>query len=184
MKQLDLEKIKVRLSRIPREFNGKVAQVGFPAGLAYEDGTSVAYVAAIQEMGAPEVSIPARPYFKPAVQHHSKEWSDVMAGLVANVGAGGASADDVLDIVGRAAVADVQAEIAAVTSPPLSLITVMLRKWRKDGKKISGKTVGEAAAAVDAGEDSGGDDKPLNDSGLLIASVRNAVNKQGGEFKV
>ena len=160
-----------------------VAQVGVPSGLAYEGGTSVAYVAAIQEMGAPEVSIPARPFFKPAIAHHSDEWAGVMKGLVPKVGSGQSEAFDVLDAVGRVAVADIQQEIANVNSPALSPITVMLRKWRKDGMTITGKTVGEAAAAVAAGDDPGSDDKPLNDTGLLLASIRNAVNTKGGEFK-
>ena len=183
MKQIDLSKIQARLERIPKEFEGKVAQVGVPAGLAYENGTSVAYVAAIQEMGAPDVSIPARPFFKPAIAQHSDEWSSIMKGMVPKVGSGAATAEDVLDAVGITAVADIQSEIASVDSPALSPITVMLRKWRKNGQTITGKTVGEAAAAVADGEDPGGDDKPLNDSGLLIASIRNAVNTPGGEFK-
>ncbi len=183
MKQIDLGKINARLSRIPDEFKGKVAQVGIPAGLAYEDGTSVAYVAAIQEMGAPDVKIPERPFFKPAIAQHSDEWSAIMRGMVPKVGAGEITADEVLDAVGITAVADIQQAIADVDSPTLSPITVMLRKWRKDGRTITGKTVGEAAAAVDKGEDPGGDDKPLNDTGLLIASVRNAVGAPGAEFK-
>jgi len=181
-KQINLGKIVARLERIPKEFKGMVAQVGIPSGLAYEDGTSVAYVAAIQEFGAPEVSIPARPFIKPAVAQHSEEWSGILKGLVPRVGAGQASAFDALDAVGRAAVADIQQEISALDSPALSPVTVLLRKWRKGGMKITGKTVGEAAAAIKAGEDPGGDDKPLNDTGLLLASVRNAVNKPGSEF--
>ena len=77
-----------------------------------------------------------------------------------------------------------QQAIAEVYAPPLSPITVLLRKWKKDGRTITGKTVGEAAAAIKAGEDPGGDDKPLNATGLLIASMHNAVNATGAEFSV
>ena len=183
MTQFNLSKITARLERIPEQFNNKVAQVGVPSGLQYEDGTSVAYVAAIQEMGAPEVSIPARPFFKPAVAQHSDKWCGILRSLAPKVGTGGTTAEDVLDAVGLAAVADIQQEIASVSSPALSPVTVMLRKWRKDGQTITGRTVGEAAAAIAGGEDPGGDNKPLNDTGLLIASIRNAVNAPGSEFK-
>lgn len=183
---LNLSKVTARLEKIPKEFDGKIAQVGFPAGVAYEGGTSVAYVAAIQEFGAPEVKIPPRPFFRPAIKQNSDEWAKTLARMVPAVGEGQATADDVLQAVGMQASADIQSQIAQVTSPALSPITVLLRKWRKDGRKITGKTVGEAAAEIakgDAGEDPGGDNKPLNDSGLLIASVRNAVASPGSEFK-
>ena len=68
MKQLNLDKIKATLERIPEEFEGMVAQVGFPSGINYEDGTSVAYVAAIQEFGAPAVNNPPRPFMQPTVK--------------------------------------------------------------------------------------------------------------------
>jgi hypothetical protein len=183
VKQLDLSKIKERLERIPDQFEGQVAQVGIPAGLNYENGTAVAYVAAIQEFGAPEVKIPARPVIRPTMQEHSGEWAQFLRRMVPRVGEGTLSAFDVLDGVGRIAVADMQAQLASVNSPPLSPITVLLRKWRKEGRTITGKTVGEAAAAIAEGVDPGNDNKPLNDSGLLMQSFRNAVNKEGGEFR-
>lgn len=180
--QLDLSKIRMRLERIPEQFTGQVAQIGVPAGLAYEDGTSIAYVAAIQEFGAPEVKIPPRPFIMPTVAQQKDAWVDVMAHMVPKVGDGSATAFDVLDGVGRIAATDIQVQIAGISSPALSPVTVLLRKWRKGGKTITGKTVGQAAAAIAAGVDPGSDNKPLNDTGLLIASIRNAVNKEGAEF--
>lgn len=180
----NLDKINARLSNVPRQFEGKVAQFGFPKGAEYEDGTSVAYVAAIQNYGAPEVGIPPRPFMEPTVKDHQAEWVKLLAAGVKKVGDGGLTAFDVLDGVGRMAVADIQEEIAHISEPALSQVTVLLRKWRKEGRTITGKTVGEAAAAIAAGVDPGSDNKPLNDSGLMIASVRNAVNKDGGEFSV
>ena len=184
MKSLNLDKIRARLDRIPREFDKQVAQIGIPQGPQYEDGTPVAYVAAIQEFGAPAVGIPPRPYFRPTIADKKSEWVGVLKQMVPKVINGNATAFDVLDAVGRVAVADIQVAIAGVNSPALSPITVLLRKWKKDGRKITGATVGEAAAAIAAGVDPGSDDKPLNASGLLIASVRNAVNKPGAEFSV
>ena len=68
MKQFNLDKIKATLDRVPEEFDGMVAQVGFPSGINYEDGTNVAYVATIQEFGAPEANIPPRPFMRPTVK--------------------------------------------------------------------------------------------------------------------
>lgn len=184
MSQFNLDKVSKTLQRVPDEFRGKVAQVGFPQGISYEDGPNVAYVAAIQEFGAPEVSIPARPFMRPTVQEHRDEWVQTMGNLVPQVVSGRLTAHDVLDAVGIQAATEMQAQIAKTNSPALSPITVMLRKWRKDGRTITGKTVGEAAAAVKAGEDPGDDNKPLDDTGLMLASIRHAVNDAGGEFSV
>lgn len=182
MKQLNLDKIKATLERVPEEFDGMVAQIGFPSGINYEDGTPVAYVATIQEFGAPEVRIPPRPFMRPTVKAKKKEWSKIIAQGVPRVVLGKMSAFDVLDLVGIKASADIQTTIAGVYSPPLSPITVLLRKWKKEGRKITGRTVGEASRAIGNGVDPGSDNKPLNASGLMVASVRNAVAKTGSDF--
>lgn len=182
MTQLNLDKIKATLERVPDEFEGMVAQVGFPSGINYEEGTPVAYVATIQEFGAPEVSIPPRPFMRPTVKAKKSEWTKIIAKKIPQVVIGKLSAFDVLDLVGIKAASDIQSTIAAIDSPALSPITVLLRKWKKEGRKISGRTVGEAARAIDNGVDPGSDNKPLNATGLMIASVQNAVNKTGSDF--
>lgn len=50
-KSFDLGKIARALDDRAKLFEGRVAKVGIPAGKRYEDGTSIAYVAAIQEFG-------------------------------------------------------------------------------------------------------------------------------------
>ncbi|MDE1905345.1 MAG: hypothetical protein KGH75_02690 [Rhodospirillales bacterium] len=178
----DLSRINARLERIPRGFEGKVSQIGIPKGFAYEDGTPVAYVAAIQEFGAPEVGIPPRSFFRPAVKAKAGNWSALLRGLVKRVGEGQMTATEALDAVGVVAATDIQTEIAMTYSPALSPVTVLLRKWRKAGRKITGRTVGEAAAAIAAGVDPGSDNKPLNDTGLLIASITSRVGNGSEGF--
>lgn len=51
MKELSFDKIKARLDAIPEGFANRVAKVGWFPSAKYEDGTPVAYVAAIQEYG-------------------------------------------------------------------------------------------------------------------------------------
>ena len=154
MAQLNLEKIKATLERVPDEFDGMVAQVGFPSGINYEDGTSVAYVATIQEFWAPEVRIPPRPFMRPTVAAHKREWSKLIAKGIPQVVIGKMTAFDVLDLVGIKAAADIQTTIASIYSPPNSPATI--------------KRKGSA--------------KPLVDTGLMVASVQNAVNKTDSEF--
>ena len=177
----DLEKIRAKLEAIPAGYENKVARVGFFPNAVYEDGTNVAYVAAIQEFGAPEVSIPARPFMRPTIEQHKADWSEQMAaGLRASV-KGNANADQVLFAVGALAASDVQQTIETSSYEGLSPVTILLRKWRREGRHITGKTVGEAAAAIydamERGEDilDGTNADPLRDTGLMIASVRNDV---------
>ncbi len=180
---MNLDKITKALDRLPDQFKDRVAQFGVPQGLEYEDGTSVAYVAAIQEFGAPEAKIPPRPFLRPSIAQDKDKWVKILEAQIPKVQAGQITADQALLGVGAVAVGDIQAMIASINSPPLSPITVLLRKWRKQGKTISGKTVGEAAQAIAAGVDPGSDNKPLNDTGYLMSSIRNAVNDKDGEFK-
>lgn len=154
MKQLNLEKIKATLERVPEEFNGLVAQIGFPSGKNYPDGTGVAYVAAIQEFGAPAVNIPPRPFMQPTVAAKKDDWANTIAKTIPRVVEGKMTAYDVLDLVGIQASADIQETISKVSSPPLKPATIQRK----------------------------GSAKPLIDTGLMVASVRNAVNKEGSEF--
>lgn len=164
-----------KLKAISKELSGKLAEAGFRSESHYEDGTPVAYVAAIQEFGDPSHKIPPRPFFRSAISEHKEEWSQTLAGLARKAIRGEIDGNDAFDGVGILMATDIQAQIAKTDSPALSPITVLLRKWRKEGRVITGATVGEAARAIAAGVDPGGDNKPLNDSGLMISSVTHAV---------
>lgn len=158
------------------DFDGLEAKIGWFPSASYEDGTPVAQVALTNEYGAPAAGIPARPFFRPTIDEKRAEWSQSVAKGAKAVVAGRMSATQVLDAVGQKAAGDVRLAISQVRSPALSPVTLMLRKWRKEGRKITGKTVGEAAAAVAAGESNGGvSDQPLNDTGLMISTLTAVV---------
>lgn len=178
----DTSRLNEKLGRLPKQFADKQAKIGWPAGKAYPDGTPVAYIAAIQNFGVPDKSIPPRPMLKPAVAEHQSRWTRIMQEFIRRVAQGDMDGFDAMENVGRVAAMDLQATIAKIDDPELSPITVLLRKWRKAGRTITGKTVGEAAAAIDAGESPGSDNKPLNDTGYLIASVAHGVGKDDGNF--
>jgi hypothetical protein len=154
LKSLNLEKIKATFDRVPDEFENMVAQIGFPSGANYEDGTPVATVAAIQEFGAPAVKIPARPFMQPTVRQKKDEWVKIVAEYLPQVALGKTTAFYVLDLVGRVAAADIKVTISNVYSPPNSPATIKRK----------------------------GSSKPLIDTGLMLATVQNAVNKADSEF--
>lgn len=66
------------INRLLRAARSKVEIGWFPAE-KYEDGTSVAQVAAIHEYGAPAANIPARPMLGPIADQHRSEYQRIAA---------------------------------------------------------------------------------------------------------
>ena len=157
---------------------GGELRVGFLEGSTDSDGTSMPMIAAIQEFGAPGKSIPARPFMKPTVDKHSDEWGEVIGDeLVKNEYDGYLT----LKSMGELIADEIVVSITEVTGPPLSPITLMLRKMKsKDqGLVVGGKVVAEAAARVAAGESTAGvSTKPLVDRGEMERAVGWEVNSK------
>ena len=160
-----LAEIAARLGR------GGALKVGFLEGATYPDGTSVAMVAAIQNFGAPSRGIPPRPFFSNMVKEKSPGWPAQLAQILE------ATQMDLpasLALMGEGIAGQLRDAIIATSAPPLSPVTLMLRKMRSEdqGLVVTGRTVGEAAARVRAGEGVGDvSTKPLVDSGHMLASV-------------
>lgn len=150
-------------------------RVGFLQTATYPNGQSVAEVAAWQEFGTK--SIPARPFFREMIRTKSASWGDTAAGLLK-----GHNYDvvKVLGLMGMGIRSQLQASIVAVLAPPLSAVTLMLRKMRAEDPhlNVTGATVAEAAGRVAAGESTSGvSTKPLVYSGHLLNSVDYEVTK-------
>ena len=76
--------------------------------------------------------------------------------------------------VGAEITGELQQSIVDMNAPPLSAVTLMLRKMKAEDPDlvVTGRTVGEAAARVAAGEVATGvSTKPLVESGNLLNSV-------------
>ncbi|KAA1013025.1 hypothetical protein FVF58_09550 [Paraburkholderia panacisoli] len=180
--RLNLDKINERLQPLKE----KVIQAGILGG-QYEDGTNIAYVAAIQEYGAPAAKIPPRPFLSTAAADNQKDWTKHLGEGIAAVAAGQLTAEDLMEAVGSLMAADIQKKISEINAPALSPITIMLRGMRSHDRnlKVTGKTVGEAAQRVAEGlTDYGATTKPLvpaeaeGGTGLLLKSIsHNAVDK-------
>jgi hypothetical protein len=82
-----------------------------------------------------------------------------------------------LELVGEGIKGQLQQSIVDTTQPPLSPITLMLRKmFGNHPEEIAGKDVGEAARRVAAGESYGGvSTKPLDWTGHMLNSVGSEV---------
>lgn len=159
-----------------KELENFQGRVGWGEDSKYPDGTPVAYVAAIQELGYGP--IPPRPFMRPAETKNQNEWQAVAGFAAAQILDGKMTGADGMRLITTRAEDDVSDAISDVSSPPLSPITMVLRKWRREGRKITGATVGEAAARLAAGEKidvSGVSAKPLNDTGRMLATLTSVV---------
>ena len=158
-----------------------VAKVGFFESAKYPDGTPIAYVAAIQEYGVESQSIPARPFFRPTIDENRAKWQQDFSKLVKRVSNGKMEAKQAYDAMGLLASGAVSKTIATITAPPLSKITLLARKYRLAGGKVTGKTIGMFAAQIKKNPDidvSGVSAKPLNDTGMLLAHLTHTVEKK------
>lgn len=181
-----LQKIGAQLAKTP------LVRVGFLEGSVNSQGISIPMIAAIQEFGAPRAKIPPRPFFRTMIAKHKAEWGPEFAALMKamrpnvlkRVFTGWSAEKDqikALHLMGQRMAEELQQSIRDLHAPPLSPVTLMLRwmRWKKPALKVTGKTVGEAAARVAAGKSSAGVSiKPLIDRGDLIKAVAFEVSKK------
>lgn len=167
------------LKSVAKGFEGLEAQAGWFPEAKYDDGTPVAYVMNIHEYGAPAVGIPPRPFFRQAISSYQATWNKNLRDGVKAAISGKVSPENVLTAVGLQAAGDIKMELVGVSSPPLSKVTLLLRKWKKEGRVINRSVVQEARHAIANGADySGVPTDPLNDTGYAIATLTSIVVKK------
>lgn len=141
-----------------KNLQGKIGKVGWFEKSKYEDGTPVAYVAAIQEYGSPINNIPPRPTMRPTITAKQNEWRKIAETGAKRVLAGTATAGDVMEGIGLAAAGDVRKAISVLTEPPLSERTIENRRRKRADKKTIGSLT-----------------KPLIDTGIMLGTLTNTV---------
>lgn len=165
-------KLDAALERLARKLErGGTLKVGFLEGATYPDGTPVAMVAAIQNFGAPARGIPPRPFFTNMIAEKSERWASALAAMLKR---NDWDLDKTLNQMGAGIKGQLQQAIVDTNAPPLSAITLMLRKMRYENPdlEVTGATVGEAARRVAAGESyADAPTKPLVDSSHMLNSV-------------
>lgn len=156
-----------------KDIERRELKVGWFEAAKYESGTPVAYVASIQEFGVPERSIPARPFMRPTYIAQINKWRALLDSLIGAALEGKTTITGIFDIVGKKIVADIRATIESITSPPLSPITLGARKYRREGKEVTGATIGEIAQLLkeDKLDISGVPAKPLDDTHFMITTL-------------
>lgn len=177
-----------QLEALIKGMGDKQGKVGWFSESKYENGTPVAYVAAIQEFGSPQNSIPPRSFMRTTIMEKRRSWAGIIGKFSKAVLSGAMSGDLALEQFVQVAKGDVQKKIASITDPALSPITLALRKVKMGqvpgfGREVTGRTVGIVAAMlkenlIDIG---GVPDKPLIEpasipgGGTLYTSIDSKV---------
>lgn len=173
------KKLEAHLKRLSQQIDKATkVKVGFLSDATYSDGTPVAMVAAIQNFGAPARGIPPRPFFSNMVADKSPEWGPALGRLLRDNDLDAAAA---LDQVGQGIAGQLRESIVNTNTPPLSPVTLMLRKMRTEnpGLVVTAATVGEAARRVAEGDSFGGvSSKPLVDIGPEGGHMLQSVDYQ------
>lgn len=163
--------------------DGVESKVGWFESAKYEDGTPVAGVAYVQEFGSTKRSIPPRPFFRSTADEKRGDWAKTAENISRAVVRGKIPAEKVGEAVALAAEGHVRATITKITQPALSPITIELRRRRRAGETVTGKTVGDAAKASKSAffqGASGSEAKPLVDTGYMLATL---TSEYGGKDK-
>lgn len=130
-------------------------EVGFFDTDKYPDGTSVAYVAAINEYGYVKGGIPSRPFFRTAIADNVAKMKNVSRKLVLQVAEGKIDPRQAMDQLGLYFAGKVSDSIRDGDWAPLEASTLAARQSRK-------RTPGVA-------------EKPLIDTARMLQSVKHSV---------
>lgn len=162
-----------------KELHGLEGRTGWFETAHYPDGTPVAYIAAVQEMGSGP--IPARPFMRPTVAEKGAEWMGLFGQGAKACLTGGATPYQVMEKVALKAASDVGQKISQITSPPLSILTLMARARGKQNGISGKKQLGELAGELNKGPPNlaGVSTKPLVWTGLMRQTVTGVVTKGG-----
>lgn len=141
------------------ELGQRTGRVGWFPSAKYEDGTPVAGVAAVQELGSASQGIPPRPFFRPTADESTQEWATTAKGLSQAVMRGQMAPGNLFEQLCLKAEGDVRATITKLQDPALAPETIAARKRKLAKGKAPKSTI----------------EKPLVDSGLMLATLTSQV---------
>ncbi|WHL27767.1 hypothetical protein QJS63_26290 [Pseudomonas juntendi] len=147
---IDRQKVKHALKGLEERMQKDgLVLVGVPKGAgAYEDGLTIATVAAVNNFGSADGRIPARPFLAPAVENGAPEYRRLVEVMLPKVMSGEMEMQTLLAQMGQLAEGHVKQQITDLRTPPNAQSTI----------------------------DKKGSDNPLIDTGALRQSIRYVID--------
>ena len=159
--------------------NAGTMRVGFMEGATnLQTGFSVPTEAFFSEFGNPRVGSPPRPFFRSMIASNKESWGADFANLLRGADGDFREAEEAM--VQHVLVPQLKLSISEFSSPELSPVTVMIRGMKANNPALrdvkSYSVVKEARQRVEEGKTNyGASDKPLVDTGSMLASVSGDV---------
>lgn len=126
--------------------------VGVPKGAGvYEDGLTIATIAAVNNFGSADGTIPARPFLAPAIEKGAPQYQRLAEVMIPKVLSNEMTMTALLEQMGSLAEGHVKQEITDLKIPPNAASTISTK----------------------------GSDNPLIDTGALRQSIRYVVDDSG-----
>lgn len=130
--------------------------VGVPEGAgAYEDGLTIATIAAVNNFGSADGHIPARPFLQPAIEKGAPQYQRLAEVMIPKVLTGEMDMTMLLEQMGQLAEGHVKQEITDLDTPPNAQSTI----------------------------DRKGSSSPLIDTGALRQSIRYVIDDSGEQLE-
>ena len=166
------------LARKVKKLDKVEVETGWFETSKYPDGTPAAYVATIQEFGyqGGGVNIPPRPFMRPAEAENHKKWIKRAQSGAKQYLNSESTIEKQANLLGFQMQNDILDKIVG-PHKPLSKITLLLRKWRDEGREIDKSTVEQARRAIARNPNIAvsANTKPLDDTNYLISSLTYTV---------
>lgn len=130
--------------------------VGVPEGAgAYEDGLTIATIAAVNNFGTADGKIPVRPFLEPAIIKGAPQYQRLAEVMIPKVLSGEMTMQTLLEQMGNLAEGHVKQEITDLDTPPNAQSTI----------------------------DRKGSSSPLIDTGALRQSIRYVIDDSGEQLE-
>lgn len=130
--------------------------VGVPKGAGvYEDGLTIATIAAVNNFGSADGVIPPRPFLAPAIEKGAPVYQRLAEVMIPKVLAGEMTMTTLLEQMGNLAEGHIKQEITDLKTPPNAASTIAAK----------------------------GSDNPLIDTGSLRQSIRYVIDDSGEQIE-
>lgn len=151
------QQVEEALKQLAKRLSGETRVLaGVPEGAGtYEDGLSLATIAAVNNFGSADGRIPARPVLEPAITKGAPQYQRLAEVMIPKVLSGEMTMTTLLEQMGQLAEGHIKQEITDIDSPPNAPSTI--------AKK--------------------GSDSPLIDTGAFRQSIRYVIAEQGDQIE-
>ncbi|WP_148053523.1 hypothetical protein [Pseudomonas brassicacearum] len=157
MSLINKQQVQQALKALAKRLQGPTRVLaGVPKGAgSYEDGLTIATVAAVNNFGSADGVIPERPFLGPAIEKGAPQYQRLAEVMIPKILSGEMTLRTLLEQMGNLAEGHIKQEITDLRTPPNAASTIAAK----------------------------GSDNPLIDTGALRQSIRYVIDDTGEQLE-